>query len=173
MLCTQGIEETLTGSLPSLKAYAFGETNKMLIAPTRSKKGTKPAVTPVKFRLVTLATIVVTLFAVFTCRASASSTFFYALTTTTDPAKPGQVVQYKLTASNLTNAAQYLSVGYHVPQFTTSINGYLAGTALSYTFGYIAAGTSQSVYLDFKVLNGTQNPPDGSLVTLEISNQAT
>jgi hypothetical protein len=38
----------------------------------------------------------------------------YALTTTIDPVKPGQVVQFKLTVTNLTTAAQYLSVGYHV-----------------------------------------------------------
>jgi hypothetical protein len=47
----------------------------------------------------------------------------YALTTTTDPAKPGQVVQFKLTATNVNNASQFLSVAYHVPQFTTAPRG--------------------------------------------------
>ena len=97
----------------------------------------------------------------------ASPDFSYALTMTTDPVKPGQVVQFKLTASNVTTAVQYISVAYHVPQFTTAVSGgYAAGTALSYTFGYIAAGVSESVYLDFRVLNGTQTTADGSLVTM-------
>ncbi len=37
-------------------------------------------------------------------------------------------------------------------------------------FGSIAAGVSESVYLDFKVVSGT---PDGSLLTLVISNEVT
>jgi hypothetical protein len=172
MLGAQEIEETFTGLFTSLEVYKSNETNETVITPAVPKMRIKPAITRVNSRLVALATIVITLFAVFTCRASASSTFSYALTTRTDPAKPGQVVQFELTASNLTNAAQYLSVGYLVPQFTTSLNGYAAGTALTYTFGYIPAGVSQSIYLDFKVLNGTQTPPDGSLINLVVSDPA-
>jgi hypothetical protein len=172
MLGAQEIEETFTGLFRSSEAYKSDETNETLITPAVPKMRINPAIARVNLRLVALATIVITLFAVLTCRASASSTFSYALTTTTDPARPGQMVQFELTASNLTNAAQYLSVGYLVPQFTTSINGYAAGTALTYTFGYIPAGVSQSIYLDFKVLNGTQAPPDGSLVNLVVSDPA-
>jgi hypothetical protein len=47
------------------------------------------------------------------------------------PAIPGNAILFKLTVTNVTNAAQYLSVGYHVPQFTTATTtGYLAWTAL-------------------------------------------
>ena len=95
----------------------------------------------------------------------------YALTTTTDPAKPGQVVQFKLTATNTTNSVQHISLVYHVPQFTTAIGtGYAPGTALSFTFGDVAAGVTESAYLDFKVVSGT---PDGSLMTLVIANELT
>lgn len=121
-----------------------------------------------------LTTVMTILLIAFSYQASASSNFSYALTTTTDPVRPGQIVQFKLTASNLTSATQSLSVLYHVPQFTTAIGtGYPAGTALSHTFGNIAAGVSESMYLDFKVVSGTPNPPDGSVVTLVVSDQAT
>jgi hypothetical protein len=118
-----------------------------------------------------LTTVLLTLLIVLACQASASSVVSYALTTTTDPVKPGQVVQFKLTASNVTSAGQFLSVVYHVPQFTTAVGtGYAAGTALSYAFGSIAPGVSESVYLDFKVVSGT---PDGSLMTLFVFNEVT
>jgi hypothetical protein len=95
----------------------------------------------------------------------------YALTTTTDPDKAGQVVQFKVTVSNLTTASQYVSLSYHVPNFTV-YSSYPAGTALSYTVGYVAAGASQSFNLDFTVLSGAQAPPNGSLITLLMSDAA-
>jgi hypothetical protein len=95
----------------------------------------------------------------------------YALTTTTDPDKAGQVVQFKVTVSNLTTASQYVSFSYHVPNFTV-YSSYPAGTALSYTVGYVAAGASQSFNLDFTVLSGVQAPPNGSLITLLLSDAA-
>jgi hypothetical protein len=174
MLGIHELEETLNGESTSLSASTAVEPREMLFAPALRRKKTKPTVTRVHSSLGILTTVLFTLLIALACRASASSIFSYALTTTTDPVKPGQVVQYKLTASNMTNAVQYLSVAYRVPQFTTSVSGgYVAGTALSYTFGYIAAGVSESVYLDFKVLSGTSNPPDGSLLTLVVADQAT
>ena len=95
----------------------------------------------------------------------------YALTTTTDPDKAGQVVQFKVTVSNLTTASQYVTLYYHVPNFT-AYGGYPAGSALSYIVGYVAAGASQSFNLDFTVLSGAQAPPNGSLITLLINDQA-
>jgi hypothetical protein len=95
----------------------------------------------------------------------------YAVTTTTDPDKAGQVVQFKVTVSNLTTASQYVSFSYHVPNFTV-YSSYPAGTALSYTVGYVDAGASQSFNLDFTVLSGVQAPPNGSLITLLMSDAA-
>jgi hypothetical protein len=65
-----------------------------------------------------------------------------------DPVRPGQVVQYKVTVSNLTTASQYVTLSYHVPNFTVDGNC-PAGTAFSYNVGYVAAGTSQSVNFPF------------------------
>ena len=157
-------------SAVSLEAPVMNGTGEILLAPTLINL----IATRANRTFEILATVMLTLLIAFTYQASASSTFSYALTTTTDSVKPGQIVQFKLTASNLTSATQYLSVVYHVPQFTTAIGtGYAAGTALSYTLGYIAAGVSESVYLDFRVLSGTPNPPDGSVATLVVSDQAT
>jgi hypothetical protein len=157
-------------SAVSLEAPVMNGTGEILLAPTLINL----IATRANRTFEILATVMLTLLIAFTYQASASSTFSYALTTTTDSVKPGQIVQFKLTASNLTSTTQHLSVVYHVPQFTTAIGtGYAAGTALSYTLGYIAAGVSESVYLDFKVLSGTPNPPDGSVATLVVSDQAT
>ena len=95
----------------------------------------------------------------------------YALTTTVGPVVPGQGIQFTVTVTNLSSASQYVTLSYHVPKFTTT-NGYAAGTALSYTMAWVAAGATQVVSLDFKVLSGTQAPPDGSLVSLVVSDQA-
>ena len=64
-----------------------------------------------------------------------------------------------------------MALYYDVPQFTTS-GGYAAGTALSYGMGYVTARATQVVSLDFKVLSGTSAPPDGSLLTLVVSDRA-
>jgi uncharacterized membrane protein affecting hemolysin expression len=97
----------------------------------------------------------------------------YALTTTANPVQPGQGIEFTMTVTNLSSAPQYVSLYYDVPQFTTSSNGYPAGTGLSYTMGYVAAGATQVVSLDFKVLSGTQAPPDGSLITLVVGDATT
>lgn len=157
-------------SSASFEASVMTGTGKRLLAPTLIQH----IATMAKRSFGVLATVMTILLIAFSYQASASSNFSYALTTTTDPVRPGQIVQFKLTASNLTSATQYLSVLYHVPQFTTAIGtGYPAGTAMSHTFGYIAAGVSESMYLDFNVVSGTPNPPDGSVATLVVSDQAT
>ena len=95
----------------------------------------------------------------------------YAVTTTTDPVGAGQAVQFKVTVSNLTTASQYVTLYYHVPNFTVS-GSYPAGTFLGYTVGYVAAGASQSVNLaSFTVLGATQ-APKGSLITVVVSDTA-
>jgi hypothetical protein len=77
-----------------------------------------------------------------------------------------------LTITNLTNASQFLSVAYHVPQFTTATSGgYSAGTVLSYPFGNVPAKASQTATFSFTVLNGTSTPPNGSLLTFVICDQ--
>ena len=95
----------------------------------------------------------------------------YALTTTTDPVKPGQVVEYKVTVTNLSNITQNVYLTYHVPNFTTNLNGYPAGTLFNYNLGNVTAGATESFNLDFMVLSGAQAPPTGSLITLVLADQ--
>jgi hypothetical protein len=98
----------------------------------------------------------------------------YALTTTANPVQPGQGIEFTVTVTNLSTVPQYVSLYYDVPQFTADSRvGYAAGTALTYTIGNVAAGATQVVGLDFKVLSGTQAPPDGSLITLVVGDGAT
>jgi large repetitive protein len=70
--------------------------------------------------------------------------------------------------TNLATTNQYVTLSYHVPNFT-AYSGYPAGTLLTYTVGYVAPGASETVNFDFTVLSGSQTPPDGSLSTLVIS----
>jgi hypothetical protein len=96
----------------------------------------------------------------------------YTLTSTTNPAQAGQVAKFTVTVTNHSSATQYVALNYDVPEFTTSSSGYPAGTALSYAIGYVAAGATQSVTLNFTVLSGTQAPPTGSLITLLVTDRA-
>jgi hypothetical protein len=57
-----------------------------------------------------------------------------------------------------------------VPKFTTS-EGDSAGTAFSYNMGNVAVGATQVVSLDLTVLSGTEVPPDGSVITLVVSDK--
>ena len=52
----------------------------------------------------------------------------YALTTTTDPVKPGQVVEFKVTVTNLTTISQNVYLTTMCPNFTAT-DAYPAGTA--------------------------------------------
>jgi hypothetical protein len=97
-----------------------------------------------------------------------SPTFSYGLTTTTDPVQPGKMAQFTITVTNLTDSRAFSEFAFHVPKFTT-YKGYPEGTATSVVLGWIAAGASASANLDFKVLGGNQSPPDGSVVTLVLT----
>jgi hypothetical protein len=43
----------------------------------------------------------------------------YALTTTANPARPGQVAQFTVSVTNRSGASQIVTLNYDVPQFTT------------------------------------------------------
>jgi hypothetical protein len=95
----------------------------------------------------------------------------YTLTTTANPAEPGQAANFTVTVKNLSSISQYVLLYYDVPQFTTS-GGNPAGTQLYYGMGYVAAGATQAVTLNFTVLSGAQAPPNGSLITLVVTDRA-
>jgi hypothetical protein len=83
-----------------------------------------------------------------------------ALATTTNPARPGQVVQFTVSVTNRISAARAVYLYYDVPQFTTS-EGDPAWTTFAYNIGNVAAGATKSMTLSFTVLSGTQAPPNG------------
>jgi hypothetical protein len=92
----------------------------------------------------------------------------YALTTTKDPVQPGKVAQFTITVTNLTDSKAFAEFAFHVPEFTT-YRGYAEGTPSSVVLGWVAPGASASANLDFKVIGGNQSPPDGSIVTLVLT----
>jgi uncharacterized repeat protein (TIGR01451 family) len=91
----------------------------------------------------------------------------YALTTTTNPAQPGQIVKFTVTVTNSSSVAQPVTINYDVPKFTTA-NGYPAGTGLSSYMGTATAGGTLAITLNFTVLSGTSAPPNGSLITFVV-----
>jgi hypothetical protein len=95
----------------------------------------------------------------------------YALTTPTDPIGAGQALQFKVTITNLTTASQYVTLYYHVPNFTVD-GTYPAGTLFSYIVGYVAVGASQSVNLAGFTVLGASQAPKGSLIILVVSDTA-
>jgi hypothetical protein len=95
----------------------------------------------------------------------AAPVFSYALTTTSDPVAPGQVAQFTATLTDLRATAQFATITFHVPTFTT-YRGYAAGTAYDIPVYNVAPGASVSVNIDPTVLGGDQSPPDGSLITV-------
>jgi hypothetical protein len=96
---------------------------------------------------------------------------FDTLTTTANPALPGQAAQFTVKVTNLSAVTQNITLYYDVPQFTTG-SGYPAGTGLYYDVSNLAAGATQAVNFTFTVLSGSQSPPNGSLITLVVTDRA-
>jgi hypothetical protein len=98
---------------------------------------------------------------------SANQKLAYALTTTTDPAQPGKVAQFTVTATNLTSAGEYLRLNFHVPKFSR-YRGSAEGVAVDLAPGWVGPGASVSTYIDLAVIGGNQSPPDGSVIALAL-----
>jgi hypothetical protein len=92
----------------------------------------------------------------------------YVLSTATDPVQPGKIAQFTITATNLTDSRSYSELVFHVPQFTT-YGRHSEGIACNLVLGWLDAGASVSANLDLKVLGGNQSPPDGSIITLTLT----
>jgi hypothetical protein len=103
-------------------------------------------------------------------RNGAGQILAQALATTTNPARPGQVVQFTVSVTNRISAARAVYLYYDVPQFTTSEGG-PAGTTFAYNIGNVAAGATKSMTLSFTVLSDTQAPPNSSLITLVVTDR--
>jgi S1-C subfamily serine protease len=92
----------------------------------------------------------------------------YVLTTTTDPVQPGEVAQFTISVHNLTDKSAYLGLAFHVPKFT-EYDRLHEGAATGFAGRWVDAGASVSDYVDLKVLGGDRSPPDGSIITMVIT----
>jgi hypothetical protein len=95
-------------------------------------------------------------------------TFSYMLTTTTDPVQPGKVAQFTIKVTNLTDKSAYSALAFHVPRFT-SYGRFPEGTACGLAPVWVDAGASISINVDLRVTGGNQSPPDGSIITLVLT----
>ncbi len=101
----------------------------------------------------------------------ANPTFAYTLTSIDDAVGPGRTALFRVTVTNLTNAAQAATLAFRVPDFTTYA-GFGAGTVRSVGFSAVAAGGSQSALLPFVAVSGSGAPPDGTIVDLALHDTA-
>jgi hypothetical protein len=106
---------------------------------------------------------------------SSSPATALAITATPDPVRPGGAIQYTITATNRSAAAQGLSIAAQVPNYTTVAPSAIspggtcasapctAGSTIAWSFPSVAAG--QSVTAQFSaVVSTTDIPADGTVV---------
>ena len=106
-----------------------------------------------------------------TAQANAAVDIDYVLTAPIDPVKPGHVLEFDVTVRNLSASSQTVTVSFTVPDFTT-YNGIPAGMAASYSFFTVLAGTTETAKLLLVVSGGNQTPPDGTVITLMLTDEA-
>ena len=103
-------------------------------------------------------------------QAYADPTIDYVLTTQNDPVKPGHVLEFEATVRNLDTSNQYVRLDFTVPQFTT-YGAYPPGSSL-FVSANVLAGTSYTFRLLFDVAGGNTAPPDGTPITLMLTDNA-
>jgi hypothetical protein len=91
----------------------------------------------------------------------------YALTTQNDPVKPGRSLK---PPCNLSDSTQHVILDFTVPEFTT-YGAYPPGSSL-FVSANVIAGTSYTFRLLFDVAGGNTAPPDGTVITLRLTDNA-
>lgn len=108
-------------------------------------------------------------------QANANSDIDYVLTALADPVKPGAVAEFVLMVTNHSAVAERVTMQFTVPQYTT-FNGYPAGTVEFQTIptsnAYVPAGATQGAIFRLTVLGGNVAPPDGTVITLSLTDNA-
>ena len=104
-------------------------------------------------------------------RAYAATDIDYVLTTQNDPVKPGHVLEFDATVRNLSASSQAVILNFTVPDFTTYFNSG-GGTPESYNFGTLLAGETKTAQLRFVVVGSGTVPPDGTVITLTLFDNA-
>jgi hypothetical protein len=84
-----------------------------------------------------------------------------------DPDRSGSVSR-SVTVKNLSSITQSTGLYFHIPNFTKMAAMWRVPTTLS-AFSMCPAGGSQSTNVGLTVLSGSPTPPDGSFITLDIS----
>ncbi len=100
--------------------------------------------------------------------AAAAPDFSYAVTTSTDPVRSGEVAKFTVTVTNLnppSGGDKFTDLYFHVPN-STMYGGIGAGVERSISFSQVGPDESQSKTIDLTVLG--QTTPDGTIVTLSL-----
>ena len=104
-------------------------------------------------------------------QAYAGNDIDYVLTTQNDPVKPGHVLEFEATVRNLSGSPQIVRLDFIVPEFTT-YNGSPPGTPHFVIVGPLPSGDSHTFRLLFNVDGGNTAPPDGTVISLTLTDQA-
>ena len=134
-----------------------------------------------------LAPLILLVLALVSLRSEAQGTAgnpAIAITATPDPVRPGELVQYVITATNRSAVGHSFRVSAQVPNHTTVAAGGIAnppsisqgggcgggvstcpaGSTISWDFGNNAVAPGQSVTVQFSALVDTTNPPPSGTV---------
>ena len=110
------------------------------------------------------------------CRASDSKLvnsappLGYSITVPTDPVKPGQVVEFDVTVTNVSSSQQSAYLYFTVPGNTTyGTDG--AGTRKEPVTSYLQPGQSYTQAILLTVAGGNLTPPDGTTIGLTVTDQ--
>jgi uncharacterized repeat protein (TIGR01451 family) len=104
-------------------------------------------------------------------QAYAGNDIDYVLTTQNDPVKPGHVLEFEATVRNLSGSPQNVRLDFIVPDFTT-YNGQPPETPEFVIVYGLAPGASYTFRLLFSVDGGNTAPPDGTVISLTLTDQA-
>jgi hypothetical protein len=95
----------------------------------------------------------------------------YSLTTSNDPVKPGQVVEFDLAASDLGSSSTSVYLHFTVPQYTTEVDDNItAGNVDSfYVNGNSGSAGGTGVHIiRLQILTGGSAPPNGTVIPLTV-----
>ena len=101
-------------------------------------------------------------------QAYADPTIDYVLTTQNDPVKPGHVLEFEGTVRNLSGSLQNVYLHFTVPEFTAYGSHPPGSNELVYVTN-LPSGASHTFQLLFNVAGGNTAPPDGTNITLTLT----
>jgi uncharacterized repeat protein (TIGR01451 family) len=95
----------------------------------------------------------------------------YTITTPTARVEPGHVAEFDATVHNLSGSQQNVTLWFTVPEFTT-YGTYPPGSSRPVSVSFLPPGASYNFQLLFNVAGGTMAPPEGTIMTLNLTDVA-